>query len=413
MIVVHSNPLAEPGAGDAGGMTVYVRQMARALAARGIEVDLYTRRDLADGPSSVHLYPGVRVLQVEAGAPSLSKEHLPAHIPEFTANLLQATGSHGGEEPPYDIIHSHYWLSGRVASLLTTRWGVPFVHTFHTLGLVKNISRTGGEPLEPDNRLHGEARVISEACAIVASSEEERRSLIDLYAAHPERIYLISPGVDHAMFRPGDREKARRELGITRRNVLLFVGRLQPLKGADTAIRALAILRQVDSKMRDTELLIVGGPSGVDPEKERSRLYSLCRSLGVEAFVRFAGAQPQSSLPAFYQSADVCLVPSATESFGLVALEAQACGVPVVASRAGGLKSIVQDSRSGFLAAPGDAGQFARAAAAVLSDGGSAGRISRFAAARSLSFSWDRSAEEMHWLYARSNQTEQCRSLSS
>ena len=197
MLVVHSNPLAEPGAGDAGGMTVYVRQVASSLASRGIEVDIFTRRDSAEAPAESILRPGVRVLLVDAGAPDLSKEELPAHLPEFTANLLSLVHRLGVR---YDVVHSHYWLSGRVASIVSSRWGVPFVHTFHTLGREKNrVLRQGDQP-EPEGRLAGEAKVIGEACAIVASTAEERKALLDLYAAHPERIHLIPPGVDHDRF---------------------------------------------------------------------------------------------------------------------------------------------------------------------------------------------------------------------
>lgn len=416
MLVVHSNPLAEPGAGDAGGMTVYVRQMARSLAARGITVDVYTRRDSAAGPECTELFPGVRVIQVEAGSPTLSKGQIPAHLPEFTSNVLRAAGSIAnlpGENPPYDMIHSHYWLSGRVASLLKTRWGIPFVHTFHTLGLVKNIARRIDDPPEPESRLHGEARVIAEACAIVASTKEERQSLIDLYAAHPERIHLIRPGVDHVLFRPGDALAARRLLRLPAAKTLLFVGRLQPLKGADTAIRALAALKGSRSRIGEIRLVVVGGQSGETGKGELQRLKALCLELEVAEAVKFVPAQPQSSLAAFYQAADLCLVPSVTESFGLVALEAQACGVPVIASEAGGLKSIVQHGKTGFLVRPGDAEAFATAAAVVLSNAAAAARMGKSAAARSLEFSWERSGEELHGLYALSNRTSRCRSLSS
>lgn len=416
MLVVHSNPLADPGAGDAGGMTVYVRQVARSLAARGIAVDVYTRRDCAADPECTELFPGVRVIQIEAGSPSLAKQHLPAHLPEFTLNLVRAIASSPNARDgsfPYDIIHSHYWLSGRVASLLKTRWGVSFVHTFHTLGLVKNIARRIGDPPEPDSRLHGEARVIAEACAIVASTKEERQSLIELYAAHPERIHLIPPGVDHALFRPGDPAAAKDLLGLPGGKTMLFVGRLQPLKGADTAIEALSALPAMRSGLGETRLIVVGGPSGATGAGELHRLQTLCSKLGVADSVLFVPAQPQHRLAAFYQAADVCVVPSVTESFGLVALEAQASGVPVVASKVGGLNSIVQDGKTGYLVEPGDARAFAGAAARVLSDPRSARKMANLAAARSFEFSWDKSGEELHGLYALSNRTERCRSLSS
>ena len=402
MLVVHSNPVAEPGVGDAGGMTVYVRQMARSLAARGLAVDIYTRRDAEDTPSTVGLFPGVTVRQVPAGTPELAKEEIPAHLPEFTANLLRQVEREG---TAYDLIHSHYWLSGRVASILSARWGVPFVHTFHTLGRVKNEGRANGEPVEPDSRLRGEARVIAEANAIVASAPDEREWLIDLYAAHPERIHVIPPGVDHAMFVPGDREAAKARLGLAGTPVLLFVGRLQPLKGADTAIEALARLVEWGRLDRaDARLVIVGGASGVAGAAEPARLAELAAHFGLEDAVRFVPAQPHRELPAYYQAADVCLVPSHAESFGLVALEAQACGTPVVAGAVGGLRSIVRHGQTGFLVQPGASAAFAERVWRILSDPPLATTMGRLAVCSSSDFSWDRSAEELHELYRDSAQ---------
>ncbi|GAC1368312.1 MAG: D-inositol-3-phosphate glycosyltransferase [Actinomycetota bacterium] len=400
MLVVHSSPVAEPGVGDAGGMTVYVRQMARTLAARGLEVDIYTRRDSADTPEAVELFPGVVVRQVTAGLPGLSKEEVPAHLPAFTANLARDVERRGVH---YDLIHSHYWLSGKVAGILASRWGIPFVHTFHTLGRVKNEGRAHGEAVEPDSRLRGEARVIAEADAIVASAPDERDWLIDLYAAHPERIHVIPPGVDHTMFRPGDREGAKARLGLAGRRVLLFVGRLQPLKGIDTAIEALAHLIEWRRLGQDeAALVIVGGASGVTGPEEPRRLRDLVQSLGLGQAVRFVPAQPHADLPGFYQAADVCLVPSHNESFGLVALEAQACGTPVVGAAVGGLRSIVRHGQTGYLVEPGASAAFAERIWRVLSDPPLADSMGRLAVCSSGDFSWDRSASELYDLYAAS-----------
>ncbi len=397
MLVVHSNPVIEPGVGDAGGMTVYVREMARALAARGLEVDLYTRRDAAATPAASTLFPGVVVRQIPAGAPGLSKEEIPAYLPELTANLLREVEAQGLR---YDLIHSHYWLSGRVASILSSRWGIPFVHTFHTLGRVKNEGRAHGEPIEPDSRLRGEARVIAEANAIVASAPDEREWLVDLYAAHPERIHVIAPGVDHAVFRPGDREEAKERLGLAGRRVLLFVGRLQPLKGADTAIEALGHLVAWGRLARDgARLVIVGGASGLAGAAEPSRLQRLAADLGLAEAVVFVAAQPHGELLGYYQAADVCLVPSHAESFGLVALEAQACGTPVVGAAVGGLRSIVRHGQTGFLVQPGASAAFAERVWRILSDRPLATNMGRLAVCSSSEFSWDRSAEELYDLY--------------
>lgn len=406
MLVVHSNPLAEPGAGDAGGMTVYVRQMAFSLAQRGIEVDIFTRRDSAAAPAEATLRPGVRVIQVDAGEPGLSKEQIPAFLPEFSANLLEMVEVSGLE---YDVVHSHYWLSGKVAAIVSSRWQVPFVHTFHTLGREKNRARRPGDLMEPEFRLDGEARVIADACAIVASTVEERKALIDLYSAHPERIHLIPPGVDHAVFRPGDREEAKRALGLAGRKVMLFVGRLQPLKAADVAVEALAhLVRWGRVQPDEIRLLVVGGSSGPSGAGETERLAALVADLGLEEAVRFVPAQPHSRLPAFYQAADVSLVPSYTESFGLVALEAQASGVPVVGSAVGGLKAIVRHGQTGFLVAPGGSEAFAERAWMVLSDARLAESMGRLAVCSSSDFAWDRSAGELHNLYSVGSRSDDC-----
>lgn len=398
MLVVHSHPLEEPGTGDAGGMTVYVRQVARALAQRGIEVDIYTRHNAEESPDESYLYPGVRVIQVPAGPRSLSKEDLPAYLPEFTANLLASLEARGG---CYDLIHSHYWLSGRVASILARRCGIPFLHTFHTLGRVKNYRSSPLDAAEPEIRLAGEARVLVDADAIVASTTEEREWLIDLYSAHPERIRLIPPGVDHALFEPGDKEAGKRNLGLEGKRVLLFVGRLQPLKAADTAIKALAHLIQWGRIDLDAvKLLVVGGPSGPMGHGEPARLRDLAEDLGVLDAIDFIAAKPQSELPPIYQAADVCLVPSYNESFGLVALEAQACGVPVVGSSVGGLRSVVRHGQTGFLVEPGLSEAFAERAWRILSDPRLADAMSRLAECSSREFSWDRCAAELYDLYA-------------
>lgn len=402
MVVVHSNPLIEPGVGDAGGMTVYVREVARSLAARGAEVDVFTRRD-SEGLPITELTEGVRVIQVDAGSPDLPKEDLPTYLPEFTARLMAMAGADGAR---YDIIHSHYWLSGRVAAKLSDRWGIPFVHTFHTLGRVKNGRLRLGEQPESRGRLCGEARTIADADAIVASTPDELDSLTTLYSAHPERIHLIPPGVDHSVFSPGDPDGSRARLasrgieGLAGRKVVAFVGRLQPLKSADDAINAVAELIST-GRFRDGELrlLIVGGPSGPGGAAEPQRLRALAERLGVGSSVVLIDAQPHTCLPDFYRSADAVLVPSRSESFGLVALEAQASGVPVVASRVGGLRWIVKHESTGLLVDPGDPKAIAEGVWKILSDEALAESMRRSAIASSEEFSWDRSAEELVVLY--------------
>ncbi|MBW3587843.1 MAG: glycosyltransferase [Actinobacteria bacterium] len=397
VVVVHSNPLQEPGAGDAGGMTVYVREIARTLSSRGIEVDIFTRQDRQGAELESRLYPGVKVFQLPAGDPLLSKEEVPAHLPEFACNVRRLVDDRSFS---YDMIHSHYWLSGRVATKLSERWNVPFVHTFHTLGKAKNRSLQAGDLQEPEGRLTGEGRVIAEADAIVASTNEERDWLLNLYAAHPEKIHVISPGVDHLRFAPGDTAAAKRSFGLEGKKVLLFVGRLQPLKGPDTALRAFAHLIEWGRLSRDeAALLVVGGASGISGIDEPSRLKALAEDLSIAGSVRFVPAQPHQELPRFYQAADVLLVPSHTESFGLVALEGMASGVPVVGSAVGGLKAIVQHGHTGFLVEPDAAHTFAERAWQILSDPLLRETMSRLAVCSSEDYSWHRSAADLHSVY--------------
>lgn len=407
MVAVHSNPLTEPGFGDGGGMTVYVRQVARALAARGLQVDVYTRRDGSQSPEEVSLYPGVRVIQVTAGEPSLPKDELPAYLPEFSANLWRGIEQ---SSLSYDLIHSHYWLSGRVASILARRLEIPFVHSFHTLGRVKNQRLRERDGREPPARLQGEARVIAEADAIVASTPEERRWLVEFYAAHPTRVRVIPPGVDHEIFTPGDKAAAKRHLGLAGKRVLLFVGRLQPFKAAGTAIRALAQLRVLGLPEGEAILVIVGGPSP-SGSTEPARLRTLADQLGMAGSVRFVSAQPHQELPVFYQAADVCLVPSLAETFGLVALEAQACGVPVVASGVGGLRSVVRHGQTGFLVDPSSSASFAERSWSILADESRAESMGRIATYWSNQFSWERSAADLYDLYVSSSNVWEHRAL--
>lgn len=398
MLVVHSNPLADPGSGDAGGMTVYVREVARALARRGIEVDLYTRRDSPSSSDEIQLSPGVRVIQIRAGDPGLTKEEIPTYLSEFTENLLDRVDWEGA---CYELIHSHYWLSGRVASVLARHLGVGFVHTFHTLGRVKNSHAPGIDVEEPLDRLNGEEMVIAEADAIVASTEEERGWLMELYGAHPERIYVVPPGVDHELFRRGDKASARRRLGLGSEKVLLFVGRLQPLKAADTAIHAFAeLVKRLDLSPDGATLLVVGGPSGRAGAREPERLRGIASQAGVAASVRFVSAMPQNDLPDFYRAADAIIVPSRAESFGLVALEAQACGLPVVASRVGGLKEIVREGETGFLVDPEDVSAFADRCERLLSDSMLAEAMGLKGETFSSDFSWQRCASQLQDLYS-------------
>jgi D-inositol-3-phosphate glycosyltransferase len=344
VLSVHSSPAAPPGSGDAGGMNTYIRSVSRQLAALGVACDLYTRAEDPAAPEVAELEPGVRLLHLRAGPPEpVPKRDLHGHLAALVCALLRAGAEHG----PYDLIHSHYWLSGRVARVLRQRWQVPFVHTFHTLGKVKNAALGAGEVAEPASRLLGEERVAACADRLVAATSQEARQLTELYGASPARIRVVGPGVDGGVFFPGDRAAARASLGIRARHVLAFVGRLQPLKGPDVAIRALGELRRRRADL-DVELLVVGGASG-GVQSAPARLAALARAEGVAGRVRFLPPRPHRELVTVYRAADLVVVPSRSESFGLVALEAQACGTPVAAARVGGLTHAVGDGTTGVL----------------------------------------------------------------
>jgi D-inositol-3-phosphate glycosyltransferase len=321
----HTSPLTQPGTGDGGGMNVYVRELSSALAGAGVECEVFTRSWRRGLHPVVEVEPGFRVHHVPAGPEaSVVKEELPEHVEEFTAGVLDRIGESG----PADVIHANYWLSGVAGHTLKHRLELPLVSTFHTLARVK--AEEAAE--EHDRRAKAEAEVIGCSDAILANSPEEAAQLERLYGAVPNRIEVVPPGVDHQLFTPGDQRAARAGLGLGNEPVLLFAGRIQPLKGADVAVRTLACLTQTDQRPSDRAgptglaptLLLVGGPSGVDGDAELARLHRLVAQLGLQERVKFVPPQPHGRLALYYRAADVCLVPSRSESFGLVALEAAA-----------------------------------------------------------------------------------------
>jgi D-inositol-3-phosphate glycosyltransferase len=387
VLSVHSSPLAPPGVGDSGGMNVYIRAVARELAARGVESDLYTRAASPDDPPVVEVEPGVRLLHLEAGPlEPVPKQTLPRYLCAFLCSLLRAGERYG----PYDVLHSHYWLSGWVARLARERWDAPVVHSFHTLGRVKNATLADGDQPEPPARLAGEERVAATADCLVAPTPTEARQLVELYGASPAAVRIVPPGVDGTRFRPGNRGAARAGLGICARHVLAFVGRLQPLKGAGVAVRALAVLA-ASYGLADVELLVVGGASG-SGGGEPARLERLASELGVAARVRFLPPQPHERLAEVYRAADVVLVPSYSESFGLVALEAQACGTPVVAAQVGGLVHAIGDGTTGLLLPGRDPGAYAAAVAGLLGNPRRLAAMGAAAARFAGAHGWDRTA---------------------
>ena len=390
----HSSPVHEPGSGDAGGMTVYVRRLAEALSARGTTTDVFTRAtDQVRAPLT--LSPGVRVIPIAAGPRnSLPKEDLQAHIDEFTAGIRAFALT---QRISYDLVHSHYWHSGLAGASLSEVWSVPLVHSHHTLGRVKNRFLAPGDSPEPDLRLAGEDEIIDSADVLVASTDDEQKQLACLYGANHDRLKTLHPGVDHAVFRPLDAAVARRDLGFGDEAVMLFVGRIQRLKGIDLAIAALSEL--VPALDRDVRLVIVGGASGRGGEAEVQRLRDLAVRLEVADHVDFVGPQPHHRLPVFYNAADVVTVCSHSESFGFAALEAHACGTPVVGTAVGGLSHIVRDGRSGFLVETRDPSVFAARLKTVLSDPDLRSEFSMEAIDAASGFSWTETGGKFLELY--------------
>ncbi|MDQ4095136.1 MAG: glycosyltransferase [Actinomycetota bacterium] len=390
----HSSPLLEPGVGDSGGMTIFVRALTKALARRGLRTDVYTRSTGVD-ERVIELFDGVRVIGIEAGPPApVAKEDLPTHLEDFATGIRAFAGE---QRVSYDVIHSHYWHSGLAGTILADAWHIPLVHSHHTLGLVKNRFLAPGDMPEPETRLAGERKVIDAADVLVASTDEEWEQLACLYGAHHDRLKTIHPGVDHDVFSPGNADLARRELGLGDELTILYVGRIQRLKGLELAIRAVEQL--VPALDRPVSLLIVGGASGRGGDEEVARLRGLVRDLELDDVVRFLGPQPHFRLPSFYRAADALAVCSHSESFGLAALEAHACGTPVVATPVGGLSHIVADGESGFLVDTRDPATFAGRLKTLLADNDLRRDFGINAARRARGFSWESTADQLHALY--------------
>jgi D-inositol-3-phosphate glycosyltransferase len=389
---VHTSPLDQPGAGDAGGLNVYVCEMAKRLASWGIEVEIFTRATGSDLPPVVELVPGVSVRHITAGPyEGLDKADLPAQLCAFTSGVLRVEAMH---EPGYfDLVHSHYWLSGQVGWVVKERWGVPLVHSMHTMAKVKNASLADGDSPEPNARAIGEAQVVAAADRLIASTDDEAAQLVALYDADPRHVRTVAPGVDLDVFRPSDAGRARQRLGFAPDAVvLLFVGRIQPLKAPDVLLRAAARLVDDDPALRARlEVVVVGGPSGsglAHPEQ----LHKLAGNLGIADITRFVAPVDQHSLADYYRAATVTVVPSHTESFGLVAVESQACGTPVVAARVGGLRSAVADGSSGVLIDGHDPARYADEIARLVRDPVTLRRLARGAVSHATGLGWAQTA---------------------
>ncbi|MGW0327137.1 D-inositol-3-phosphate glycosyltransferase [Nocardia sp. NPDC003183] len=398
VLSVHTSPLAQPGTGDAGGMNVYVLQTALELAKRGTEVEIFTRATSSELPPVAEAAPGVIVRHVVAGPfEGLDKHELPTQLCPFTAEVLRQEARHLPGH--YDLVHSHYWLSGQVGWLARDRWRVPLVHTAHTLAAVKNAALAEGDTPEPETRVIGEKQVIAESDRLVANTGDEARQLVELYGASPDRIDVVPPGADLTRYRPGDKLAARTELGLRAdEQIVAFIGRIQPLKAPDVLVRAAAELLGRDPS-RKLRVLIVGGPSGTGLARPDA-LIELAADLGIAERVTFLPPQPADKLVQVYRAADVVAVPSYNESFGLVAIEAQASGTPVLAADVGGLGTAVRNHESGLLVPGHRTPDWADALAALLDDPDRLTRMGATAVEHASRFSWAHTADGLLDSYA-------------
>ncbi len=406
VLSLHTSPLAQPGTGDGGGMNVYVRELTAALARSGVTCDVFTRA-WSDGlPEVVDVEPGLRVHHVPAGPlHAVPKESLPRVVEEFTAGVLErmaaapASRTDPGGGLPYTSVHANYWLSGLSGHVIKHELNLPLVCTFHTLDRVK--AEAMPEEVEadmPHRRAEAEASVINCSDAVLASCTVEADQIVSLYGGDPGRVRIVPPGVDHAFFGPGHRPQARRALGLpVGGRLLLFVGRIQPLKGADVAIETLAEL--LEDGGEPYRLVVVGGPSGPHGEKSLQGLHDIADARGVRERVHFVDPQPHELLSSYYRAADVCIVPSRSESFGLVALEAAACGTPVVASAVGGLTTLVDDGHTGFLVDDPDPNAYAADVRRAFSEPLAAERFSTASVLRARLYTWRAAAAELVQLH--------------
>ena len=384
LLSYHGCPVARLGEKDTGGMNVYVLQLAREYARRGNRVDVFTRYHDPTDPKIVEIEEGARVIHLEAGPLDASKNDLFSYIPTFLDGLYDFQKEEGTR---YDLIHSHYWLSGMVGTTLSREWGAPHITTFHTLAKTKMRARPGER--EPQLRQDIEGHVMSVADGIVVSTDEERQDIIRHYDAPPRNIHVIPAGVNLKTFQPVDRDAARAELGVKEERVILYVGRIEPLKGIDILLRAVPMLEYGQG----LRVLVVGG--NPDNDVELDRLKSLTVELGIGDLVTFTGSVPQSVLPTYYSAADVFVLPSHSESFGLAPLEAMACGTPVVVSRVGGMKTFVNSGENGYLVPWRCPESFAQRLDVLLANPDLREAMGQAARKKALSMGWNSVADRM------------------
>ena len=389
ILSMHTSPFAQLGLGDGGGMNVYVKKLSSALARSGIECDVFTRATSSDQPSEIAVEPNLRLHNIKAGPlEPVPKANLDKFLDDFTSEVAKKLTS--GRFPwnsPLDAIHANYWLSGVVGHRLKHELEVPLISTFHTLEKVKaELAQDQDE--NTFQRARAEGEVIACSDVVLASCSSEARQLISMYSAHPNRIQILPPGVQNKVFFPTDKIHARSSLGIDPlAKVLLFVGRIQALKGPDVAIETLGLLEN-----KEAILIIVGGPSGPFGQRDFDYCKDLVRSLGLEKRVRFIPPQPHETLSSYYRAADICLVPSRSESFGLVALEAAACGTPVVAASVGGLTNLVDPGHSGFLVNSRNPAEYAFVCDQILNDARLSSRLSQNAVEQASHYTWSGAA---------------------
>ena len=390
-LMVHTSPLDQPGAGDAGGMNIYVAEGAKRMATMGVKVDIFTRRNNADLPDTVELAPGVTVRHLDAGPiEGVTKEELPQYIPalarQFTSALEGTTA--------YDVIHSHYWISGEVGIPASKKLGIPLIHTMHTMAKVKNLNLAEGESPEPGSRVRGEMEVVESAQGLIANTDAEAASLVSLYSACPDLVHVVTPGVDLYTFTAGQgRAHAREQLHIPAgAHVITFVGRIQPHKGPDLLIRATAEMLSHSPHLRSKLIVfVIGGVSGAGTA-EVEKLKEMVKWSGISDVVRFMPPMSRNELPDWYRAADLVCVPSYSESFGLVALESQACGTPVVATAVGGLRTAVADGISGVLVDGHDPRAWSSVLARLLAEPQRRVLLSMGAIEHASHFGWDATA---------------------
>lgn len=400
VISMHTCPLEQPGTGDSGGMNVYVMSLAHAMSRRGVQSDIFTRKAHPSSASVLIAAPGVRVFHVDAGDPiPLEKELLPLLVPAFVAEIGRIAEDCRGE---YDAIHSHYWMSALAGRFFSRQWNIPHIMTFHSLAHAKNSALAPGETPESARRIVGEMRAAASADHIIASTQAEAALLEMHYGAHGNRLSVVPPGADNRLFSPGERGEARRRLALRRSSdefVLVMAGRIQPLKGIDIAINAVDALQDDPRLKGRVRLVILGGPSGPHGECEMQTLEKLASGSRAQGSIEFHEPLPQKELVEYYRAADLVLVPSRSESFGLVALEAQAVGTPVVASNAGGLPEAVLDGETGIIVRDLAPASFARAIAQLLMDPAKRAALGENGIHHASHYTWGSTAKKILTIY--------------